>query len=550
VIAALLLFLAANRGAYKGYFQDDDLDNLSWTWQVSAADFAQGLLTPVFSRNNFRPVGHFFFHVMEPLSGLWFSPYVTVIQAIHLLNAALLWIVLRRFGFRLEATTAAILFFLFNPATFDAYWRPMYVFDLLCGTFCLLSFLAYSHRRLVLSFLFFWLAYKAKEVAIMLPVVLALYELWFGEKRWKALLPFFAVSLCFGLQALLANRQTHDAYTIQLTWSGILTTAQYYARSFHGSLWLLIPILIAGILLRDRRALFGLIGAIVLMSPLLMLPNRLFSVYLYVPLFCLTILVAAILDRSPPWLAAIFVLCWLPAGYLQLRQYRSTTLDVAQQNRVYVESLAKFVSTSPRTSVFIYDGAPGAMNPWGILGAIHYLTHNPSANAAPLDSPEGKAMLNESEFAVLGWDNSRRQLDITRRDPGAPYKPYIEIGRDLSIWQFGDGWYPRENAFRWAKPTANATLLRPAGARQFEINVNVSPVQIQAAGYLSVEVLVDGDSIGIHQFVQPGWQKVPFDVPPSSQAIAKIEFRSKPAYQPVNDPRTLGAAIGGFGFLP
>ena len=44
------------------------------------------------------------------------------------------------------AALSAALFFLYHPATFDAYWQPMYVFDVLCGTFCLLSFLAFIDR--------------------------------------------------------------------------------------------------------------------------------------------------------------------------------------------------------------------------------------------------------------------------------------------------------------------------------------------------------------------------------------------------------------------
>jgi len=48
-------------------------------------------------------------------------------------------------------------------------WKPMYVFDLFCATFCLASILLYTHRRYVLSFVAFWLAYKSKELAVMLP---------------------------------------------------------------------------------------------------------------------------------------------------------------------------------------------------------------------------------------------------------------------------------------------------------------------------------------------------------------------------------------------
>ncbi|HUS08145.1 MAG TPA: hypothetical protein VMZ52_17715 [Bryobacteraceae bacterium] len=550
IVSALLLFLVANRGAYKGYFQDDDLDNLSWTWQISGVDFVQGLATPVFSRNNFRPVGHLFFHAVEPLAGLRFLPYVAGLQGLHLLNAALLLWVARGFGFRVIPSAVAAVFFLFHPATFDAYWRPMYIFDVACATFCLACIVAYTHRKWVLSFAFFWLAYKAKELAVMLPVVIALYEMWFGEKRWRRLIPFFAVSLCFGVQALIANRQTHDAYTIELTGSAIFATIRYYSSLILLHPLSLLLILPAAFLVRDRRLYFGLLGTLALLLPLLALPNRQFSVYLYVPLLFLALALAAVLEKCPPGVAIVFLLCWIPATYLRLRHYRAATLETAQQNRVYVGTLEAFVKSSPGTTAFVYDGAPAALNPWGISGAVRYLTRNPSSRVASLNSPEGKGMLRETSFAVLGWDSTRRRLDITRRDPSAPYKSYIDIQKDIPIWQFGEGWYERENAYRWTKPVAVATLLRPANAAQFEISVNVSPIQLQAAGSLSVEVMLDGNSIGAHQFTKPGWQKIQFRLLPSPEALVAVELRSSPAFQPSDDSRSLGAAIGGFGFLP
>src|SRR3954464_2994137 len=213
----VLLFLVVNRGAYKGYFQDDDLDNLAWNSQLDAVDYLNGLISPVFSRNNFRPVGHFYLHVMERLAGLRFAPYVAMLQFFHLANCFLVWLILRRLKMHPLAALSAVLFFFYHPATFDAYWQPMYVFDVLCGTFCLLSFLAFIDRRWVLSFICFVCAYKSKEIAVMLPAVLAAYEFLLGEKKWKPLVPFFLVSLSFGVQALVSNANTHDAYTLRMT---------------------------------------------------------------------------------------------------------------------------------------------------------------------------------------------------------------------------------------------------------------------------------------------------------------------------------------------
>ena len=59
-LAMACLFLVANRGAYKGYFSDDDLDNLVQTRRAEPAAFVDALLSPKFNPDNFRPVGHFF----------------------------------------------------------------------------------------------------------------------------------------------------------------------------------------------------------------------------------------------------------------------------------------------------------------------------------------------------------------------------------------------------------------------------------------------------------------------------------------------------------
>src|SRR3954451_3039946 len=97
-VAFASLFLMLNREAYRGYFQDDEIDNLSWAPYLSPLDLLKGAVTPRFQANNFRPVGHYYFHAVEEVAGLEFPIYVGVIQAFHLLNVWLLWLIVRRLG--------------------------------------------------------------------------------------------------------------------------------------------------------------------------------------------------------------------------------------------------------------------------------------------------------------------------------------------------------------------------------------------------------------------------------------------------------------------
>ncbi|HWC00385.1 MAG TPA: hypothetical protein VG672_26945, partial [Bryobacteraceae bacterium] len=252
------LFVLANRGAYQSYFQDDELDNISWAPHVPLSVFGEKLLTPRYQPQNFRPAGHFYFHETGKHFGLDFPKYVVPIHLLHFLNVWLVWMLARKLGASPFAAGAGTLFFAFHMALFDAYWKPMYVFDVLCATFCLASLLLYAHGRWVLSLAAFWLAYKSKELAVMLPVVLACYEYWFGKKRWQVLVPFFAVSLSFGIQGLLLNPNRDNDYTFRFTPHALRTTSTFYAgrvflAPYGGFLLVLVPLV-----WRDRRVWLGL----------------------------------------------------------------------------------------------------------------------------------------------------------------------------------------------------------------------------------------------------------------------------------------------------
>src|SRR6266700_371734 len=213
LLAAAALFLVANRAAYRGYFQDDELNNISWTRDIPAFDYAKAVLTPKFFNNNFRPVGHYYYREMALWFGLDFPKYLPILHLAHVLNIWMVWLLARRLGLGVLAASLGTLFFVFDLAVFEIYWKPMYVFDLFCATFTLASILLYTRRRYVLSSCAFWLAYKSKELAVMIPVVLACYEFWLAERKsWKPLIPFFAVSLSFGLQGVLLNQNVDNDY--------------------------------------------------------------------------------------------------------------------------------------------------------------------------------------------------------------------------------------------------------------------------------------------------------------------------------------------------
>ena len=398
-VIAATLFLIANRASYKGYFMDDDLNTLSWAKNGDVPVFLYWLVTPRFHPENFRPVGGFYYRILGGLFGLRYPPYVAVLHLIHFCNVIVLYLILQRLKLPPVASGAGALFFMFHVATLDIYWKPMYVYDLLCGTFCLLTLLLYIRGNWILGLATFWLAYKSKEVAVMLPLALLAYELLERQKNWKRLIPYFLISLNFGLQGLLLNPNKDNAYAMHFTLDTIWKTFNYYSSALFYAPYLL---LLAAILLRDRRIHFGLVTTLVLLFPMLVLPGRQFAAYWYVPLIGVGIIAATLAARVPRGFLVAFFVIWFGFNYAMLRHYRKAILAAADANRVYVAAVADFAREHPEIQVVGYDGRPPEMHEWGIEGTVHLLFGN-AAQLYPAISREFEDARTKAPAAVIHW---------------------------------------------------------------------------------------------------------------------------------------------------
>jgi hypothetical protein len=326
----------------------------------------------------------------------------------------MVWLLARRLGASAVAAGAGTVLFAFHMALFDAVWKPMYVFDVLCGTFCLLSVVLYAQQRWVLSFVSFWLAYKAKELAVMLPVVLACYEVWFGKRRWKPLVPFFAATLSFGLQGLLLNPNDDNQYTFRFTPAALAKTSVFYA-----GLVFLVPYLgfalpLALLVNRNRRVYFGLAMMGLFFFPLLFLPGRLVAAYCYVPFTGLAIAFAGIVESLPPVWVGVFFLACLPQDIHWLRVQRRATLAGDNEVREWVGTLVGFAKTNPAVDEFVAVGAPASFAPWGVEGAVKYVFHRLDVKVRHADDPDAAKTSHGEKVALLRWDGVRHKLEITQ----------------------------------------------------------------------------------------------------------------------------------------
>jgi len=552
LLAAIALFLILNRAAYKGYFQDDDLDTLAWAKTLPAADLLRGLLSPQVRVENFRPVGAFYYRVSGGSFGLDFPKFIVTLHALHLLNIWLFWLWARRLGLSPLAASAGAFFFGFHVALFDAWWKPMFVFDVLCATFSLLTILSYAYNRWILSLVSFWLAYKSKELAVMLPAVLGCYELWFGQRRWKRLLPFFAISLLFGLQAVLNPSLSHAGTPYALI---VGPAAQAKTIEFYTSSLFLLPY--AGLLLvplpflfRDRRLWLGLAATYWLLVPLLVLPGRTFAVYWYVPLIGVAIMLAAVADSRYRVAAALLLLIWLPWDFINFRETRRVNERRERQNRAYVTAIERYARTNAGQRLFVFDFLPEEFQPWGVKGALACFYPGQPLTLRHIDQPGAQEVLQNGDAAWLHWSGGVGRLDIIKYPKLREPLSYMKMDLKTPGSQLLSGWYPLEDDFRWTQPDATAVLLRPPDVRSFEVAACAVPAQFSAGRQVKMRVLLDGRALGEREFTAPGCQTLRWPAVRSPGGMSKIEFQITPPFRsPRGDIRTLGISITGFGFV-
>lgn len=543
-LCAILLWLlwVVNKGAYKGYFSGDELDLFSWMRYTTADTFFWGFFTPQFYATNFRPLGHLLFWGLYHSVGLQYAWYLATVQILHLANLALLW---RLLPGSWPARVCGLGLFAFHIACFDDYWKSMTLFDVLCTTFCLAALLAWTRRHPWWSLLLFWCAYKSKELAIGLPVILLAYEYWLGEKRYRQLAPFFAISFLFGLQAVLQQGGQQSAYGLRLTPALLAQAIDFYASQI-----LILPhlgyaLLLIPLFTKDRRIWWGLATFLIFLTPMFLVPNRLLSSYLYLPLAGLAYAYAAFADRINWRYAAAALLLWLPLNYALLPPLRSTLIAEANETKTYLASVYGLAKRQPALRSFLIDGQPTHLQAWGVKASLQLAFNTQDVETLPVDAhPESQTAL-----ALLSWDYPAQRLYTLSRIGEQQDAAWIEMTRLTPIWQLEKGWHGRDSSFRWTEPYATARLWRPAESTKFQIEVNIGLPYLKQIGQVTLETKLNGQTLGRETFTKPGWQTVTYSLPPAPAARAQVEFLVSPPFQPTNgDPRKLGIPIGAFGF--
>lgn len=513
---ALVVF--GNWNAWHGYFQGDDLDTLGWTRFTPLTQYLKWLALPVYMPDHFRPAGHLLYWLLQRTVGLDFLWYLAVLQALHLVNVYLVWRLLRVLNCAPFAAGLGAVFFSFHMAVIDACWKPQFFFDVVCATFSLACLVLFIRRRYIPAFVCFWLAYKSKELAVMLPFVLAAWEYLLGPRRWKPLLPFIAAALCFGLQGVIIGKRHHEGsiYALHFTWGTLAKTAGFYFSKIFLMRYAGFAILAVPIFVRDKTVRFGLIVFCLFLVPLLPLRDRQVDVYLYLPLVGLAVMLAALAHTTARARAIACCLApWLVWNYTHAQSGRRHELELAAQNRAYVQQARAFLQQHPQPASIVLAGWPPALASWGAIGTFRYLRGGDlhSGDEADIHSVMARSPL------VAGWQPGPMLL----RPASDAYLSYLTLTDPRTVFQLGDGWGQITDGARWVKPGGASATIAPAPG-DFVCTTRLRKISKPAVA-VEIRIRIDGQIIGTQHFQATGVQTTRWRLPapPSHPVRFQIE---------------------------
>ena len=195
---------------------------------------------------------------------------------------------------------------------------------------------------------------------------------------------------------------------------------------------------------------------------------------------------------------------------------------------------------------FEWNGAPNGFGAFGIEGAIKCLYPGEHFQIQYYEKPPMPA--GGTRVAVLTWNENLHKLDIVTHAPDTQDASYIDSNKGTPPWQLGEGWSNPEGGFRWIAPQATARLDRPQGAARFEMRVLTNGPLLQSTGMVNVHVSLNGVDLAPQSVSQVGWQVLTWNLAAGPAGATDVTIATDPPFHPAGDPRTLGIAIGSFGF--
>ena len=402
IFAALLIagvFLAFAGDGLRAYFTPDDMMNLYGAYFRRLAE-------------SDRPAGALFYRALFTAFGLNPLPYRIACFAILSANLALLYLVCLKLSCSREVAALACLLGAYHAHLADLYYSTGTVFDLLCFLFyfgALALYIQVRERALpwrILVLVLYLCALGAKEMAVTLPIFLALYDLIYhppaprlasafgwAARELRRLWPFALLTAAFLLYKTTgaARMTANPDYLPSFSWQVLTANWRHYAYDlFYGAvqfaglrivlLWAVV--LALAIAQRKRDSLFAACVILLGILPVILIAERgFYAVYLTLPGWYLLVarsLTAArqrLLPRAgaaaPAVLFLLVAACLVPLHWRQKPRGNAWVAEAHESVRCTLQPLRRYAVPRGARILVLNDPYPADDN---ILLAMFRIT--------------------------------------------------------------------------------------------------------------------------------------------------------------------------------
>lgn len=386
----LVFFLWFAGPGLRSGFMPDDMMNIYLAWQKPPAQLGAEFIP--FHQPSDRPLGALVYKTIFAAAGLDPRPFRIFCFILLLCNLWLLFEVTRRVTASREIGLLAALLGCYNASCSDLYYSTATVYDLLCYLFywgAVALYLRWRERgapswpKVALWCALLLLALDAKEVAVTLPAVIALYEVVFrrASASWRVAAVGFCIAAGAAASKFFAPGAigSNAAYRMEFTAARLLgNLTNYFNMIFYRGeqlgplpvLAIVAALLALALASRSRAAVWGWFVFFGTSLPVMLIPGR--SLYaLHVPLLGFWLLSAALLHKASEWLAPAWrwrtaALFLVTAFVLQHyhRWINPYVLDWLDRDRArvatFLEGLRRALPELPRGAqlVFLEDPHP------------------------------------------------------------------------------------------------------------------------------------------------------------------------------------------------
>jgi len=244
-------FFSLTHDALHAYFALDDSGNLFRAWYYPLGElFRANLLFFLTSPFN-RPMGSAWYRAIFSVAGYNPVPFHVANLAILTANLWLTYAVSRRLSGSREVGALAALLIAYHPRFVYLYYDTAFIYDVLCYFFYFATLLLYMRIRqqgrplkgweLAACCGLFICALNSKQMAVTIPISLAVYELLYGQaslRSFRALASwlkregnFLAISSVMTLAFLIGQATGAGSYLENRSFQPVLTWARFMTSS-------------------------------------------------------------------------------------------------------------------------------------------------------------------------------------------------------------------------------------------------------------------------------------------------------------------------------